>query len=278
MGMRALVKHGDVVTTAQRTVPRPGPGQVLVRVRAAGVCRTDLRVARGELACADPVVLGHELGGEIQAVGAGVALDAGTRVSAVPWHGAATLGIDVDGAFATHVLVHREQVVPVPSHMDFLRAAYVEPVAAALGAAVVPARRAVVLGDGRIAELTARVLRARGVEVSVAMQAPEAHAELVVEARADADVLERAIAAVAPGGTVLLKSRADVRPRLPWAQALAKRVTLRAVGHGSFADAVALLADPTFRTDDLFGPCWDLGGWRDAFAADEARKVFLLPD
>ncbi len=68
--------------------PEPGPGQVLVRVRACGVCRTDLHVVDGELSDPKlPIVPGHEIVGEVAAVGRGVAEPRpGARVG-IPWLG-----------------------------------------------------------------------------------------------------------------------------------------------------------------------------------------------
>jgi alcohol dehydrogenase, propanol-preferring len=71
-------------------IPRPeaGPGQLLVRVRACGVCRTDLHIAHGELAHpALPLVLGHEIVGTVVETGAGTeGFASGDRVG-IPWLG-----------------------------------------------------------------------------------------------------------------------------------------------------------------------------------------------
>src|SRR5215213_3331782 len=68
--------------------PRPGPGQVLLRVRACGVCRTDLHVLDGELPDPKlPLVLGHQVVGEVVASGEGAErFSPGARVG-VPWLG-----------------------------------------------------------------------------------------------------------------------------------------------------------------------------------------------
>src|SRR5690349_14501592 len=70
--------------------PRPGPGQVLLRVAACAVCRTDLHVVDGELPDAKPdLVPGHEIVGRVVALGPGVTrLREGDRVG-VPWLGGA---------------------------------------------------------------------------------------------------------------------------------------------------------------------------------------------
>lgn len=72
--MRAMVMHAPRQPLREETVPRPtaGTGQILVRVLACGVCRTDLQVFDGELPRAKlPLILGHEIVGRVEAVGSG---------------------------------------------------------------------------------------------------------------------------------------------------------------------------------------------------------------
>lgn len=62
-------------------IPRPGRGEAMVRVAAVGVCHTDLHVIKGEVAFPAPGVLGHEISGRVEALGAGVeGLTIGDRV------------------------------------------------------------------------------------------------------------------------------------------------------------------------------------------------------
>src|SRR5260221_4407351 len=85
--MRAMVLRGPGLSLEARELPdpRPGPGEVLVRVKACGVCRTDLHVADGELTQPRlPLVLGHEIVGEV--VQGGSLHAAGARVG-IPWLG-----------------------------------------------------------------------------------------------------------------------------------------------------------------------------------------------
>ena len=70
--MRALVvaRYGSRRETADRPIPRPGPGEVLVRVRASGLCGTDLHLCSGRMPLGDlPRIVGHETAGEIVAFG-----------------------------------------------------------------------------------------------------------------------------------------------------------------------------------------------------------------
>src|SRR2546423_6481363 len=68
--------------------PAPGPGQILIAVKACGVCRTDLHVANGDLPDPKlPLVLGHEIVGTVAALGTGVSpFQVGDHVG-VPWLG-----------------------------------------------------------------------------------------------------------------------------------------------------------------------------------------------
>lgn len=72
--MRAAIWEGVGRPLKVEKVPVPSPraGEVLVRVRACGVCHTDLHVMKGEVAFPAPAVLGHEISGEVAALGSGV--------------------------------------------------------------------------------------------------------------------------------------------------------------------------------------------------------------
>jgi propanol-preferring alcohol dehydrogenase len=135
-------------------VPAPGPGQVLLRVLACGVCRTDLHILEGELPPhRSPVVPGHQIVGEVVALGAGAEtvlpggeagaspLTAGDRVG-VPWlhqtdetcrfcaRGQENLcaralftGWDVDGGFAEYTVAPAGFVYRLPAGMTAMAAA-----------------------------------------------------------------------------------------------------------------------------------------------------------
>jgi propanol-preferring alcohol dehydrogenase len=120
--------------------PPPGPGQVLLRVRACGVCRTDLHVVDGELTRPKlPLVPGHQVVGTV--VGGGTRLPPGTRVG-VPWlawtcgecawcrRGQENLcararftGYDVDGGFAELCVADARYCFPLPEGYTDLQAA-----------------------------------------------------------------------------------------------------------------------------------------------------------
>ena len=90
--MRAMILDapGRPLRLAEVPIPRPGPGQALIKVRACGVCRTDLHVVDGDLLHIPAgIVPGHEIVGIIDQIGAGVSdWRVGDRVG-VPWLGKA---------------------------------------------------------------------------------------------------------------------------------------------------------------------------------------------
>ena len=96
-------------------VPQPSAktGQVLLRVRACGVCRTDLNIAEGELPPREELIPGHQIVGEI-VDGVNPELPLGTRVG-VSWMGG------IDGT--CYALARADFVFPVPTVLDDLRAA-----------------------------------------------------------------------------------------------------------------------------------------------------------
>ncbi len=143
--MRAMVLHapGTLLVMEQRPVPEPGPGQVLVRIGACGVCRTDLHVVDGELTePALPIVPGHEIVGRVAALGAGIdGLAEGARVG-VPWLGATCgacvycaagrenlcdgarfTGYQIDGGYADYALADGRYCFPLPGEDDDVAAA-----------------------------------------------------------------------------------------------------------------------------------------------------------
>ena len=122
----------------ERPIPRPGPGEVLVEVKACGVCRTDLHVVDGELPDPKlPIVPGHEIVGRVAAIGEGVCAPAvGVRVG-IPWLGSTCgicpycrgghenlcdrplfTGYTRDGGFATHALADARYAFALPQAVD----------------------------------------------------------------------------------------------------------------------------------------------------------------
>lgn len=171
------------------TVPKPSAGEseVLVEVRATGICGTDLTIYHGkfpEERARPPLVLGHEFAGTIADVGKGVrGLKQGDPVVVDPLiscghcysctggvpHLCTTLkllGIDVNGSFAEYVVASAGRTYRMPSGMSFVEGAVVEPLSVAVHAvrrsALNVGDRVLVTGGGPIGMLTALVAKSAG--------------------------------------------------------------------------------------------------------------------
>jgi len=143
--MRAMVleRPGTALVPRDLPDPKPGPGQVTLRVTACGVCRTDLHVVDGDLTEPKlPLVPGHEIVGRVEAVGAGVtAFAPGDRVG-VPWLGHTCgrclycqsgrenlcdapgfTGYTIDGGYAEMATADAAYCFPLPEVYDDVEAA-----------------------------------------------------------------------------------------------------------------------------------------------------------
>ncbi len=210
--MRAAVatKFRELLTIEQRPIPAPGPGQVLVRLEACGLCHTDIHAIRGDWPVKPrlPFVPGHEGVGIVERLGAGVtSRTVGQRV-AMPWLGSAcgecrycvdgrenlcerqqNTGYSVDGGYAEYAVADARFAVPVPdgvSPVDAapLTCAGVTTYAAMKAAHVVPGERVAVFGIGGLGHLAVQYARLVGAQV-VAVDVTEEKLDLAVELGAD---------------------------------------------------------------------------------------------
>ncbi len=187
--MKALVKFKKGVGFVElREVPRPSVAQdeVLIRVRAAGICGTDVHIYHDEYPYYPPVTLGHEFSGEIVEVGEEVrGWKVGDRVVAEPHTRACgvcnycrtgnpqicsdkrSIGWGIDGAFAELLAMPAWLLHRIPDKVSFEEAALTEPTAIVTSAVNVATGVeigdvSVVLGPGPIGLLAAQVAKASG--------------------------------------------------------------------------------------------------------------------
>jgi len=182
---------------ADREPPDPTAGQLLLRVAACGVCRTDLQLCEGDLAMRKrPIVPGHQIVGRVEAVGAGVTdWRVGDRAG-VAWlagsdgtcdkcrsgrenlcaHAAFT-GWDVDGGYATHAIARADFALRLPDGFDDLAAAPLL-CGGVIGyrslkrSGVQPGGRLGLYGFGASALITLQIARHWGCRIFVATRSP----------------------------------------------------------------------------------------------------------
>ena len=278
--MRAVEFTDKVVFRSDYPDPRPRRDEAVVDVIRAGVCRTDVEIVRGYMDFHG--VLGHEFVGRVTA---GPARWLGKRVVAEincvcgrcdmctgglrnHCRSRTVLGIlGRDGVFADKVAVPVRNLHEVPGGVGDDEAAMVEPLAAACQLArqipFNPGQNVVILGDGRLGQLAARVLHGRcpslllvgkhpekleladRVHIQTALVdrfVPRGEADVVVEATGSADGLELACRTVRPRGTIALKSTFAGREPVNLASLVVDEVTLIGSRCGPFPDALDVLA------------------------------------
>jgi threonine dehydrogenase-like Zn-dependent dehydrogenase len=289
--------------------PVPRPGEVRVRVLAAGICNTDLEIARGYMGFEG--TLGHELAGVVEdgelagtrvvseinlACGAcelcarGLGRHCPTRT---------VLGIlGKDGCFADVVTLPRRNLHPVADRVDPAALVFVEPLAAAYEILeqvhVEPGMRALVLGDGKLGLLAAFVLaragaitvvagrhehklaiaRAYGAQPAKTDEISGRGFDLVVEATGQKRGLARALELVNPRGTVVLKSTFFGSTELDAAKIVIDEIRVVGSRCGPFAPAIAAIESGAFDPRPLISASYAL---RDGVQAlEEAARPGVL--
>lgn len=187
--MKALVKTEKGVGFLElREVPEPvaAPDQVLIEIKAAGICGTDVHVKHDEFPYWPPVILGHEFAGEIIAVGSEVTgWQVGDRVVGEPHTKACgkcwlcrtgniqicpekrSPGWGIDGAFAKYLAYPPHLLHRIPENLSYVEAALAEPTANIVTdllerGKVEPEDFVVVLGPGPIGLIAAMAAKAEG--------------------------------------------------------------------------------------------------------------------
>ena len=200
--------------------PQPQPGQVQIRVRAGGICGSDLsyyfKGKSGDFAVREPFVLGHEVAGEVAALGEGVsAVRVGQRVAVNPglncgtcrycvkgmpnhclnmrFMGSASTFPHMQGMFRQFIAVDARQCVPVPDGLDFAQASMAEPLAVALHAlrlaGSLVGARVLLVGCGPIGCMLLAVARRGGAHHIVALDLADKALQMAMTLGADEAVL-----------------------------------------------------------------------------------------
>ena len=257
----------------ERSDPQAGPGQVVVDVRAAGLCHSDVGFMDGTLTSMLrklPLILGHEVAGTICEVGAGVTRFAvGDRVVlGGPEEFAA--GWTVDGGYATKCLAMASGLIPLPGSVSFVQGATATDAGqtaygAVMGAGELRAGQKVgIIGLGGLGMTAARLAVINGAQVHAAEPRREVWAkaqacgvetivadvkgltslnlDLIVDFAGFGSTTAGAIGAIRPGGLVVQVGLGRVEATISTAELVGKAVTLRGSRGGRAGDIAAVLA------------------------------------
>lgn len=212
--MKAAVLHAPNRMTLERVAtPVLADGDLLLRVKAATICGTDMRVLRGRKTSGIryPSVIGHEFAGEIVATGGATTLTVGARVAVCPaipcghcpqcQRGRENLcpelqaiGYQIDGAFAEYIRIPALAVGLgnlhlLPDHVSYEEAALIEPLACVLNGqnkvALAQGDTVVILGAGPIGTLHVKLARLRGAARVIVSEPNPARRAAALDAGAD---------------------------------------------------------------------------------------------
>ncbi|MEM8874126.1 MAG: alcohol dehydrogenase catalytic domain-containing protein [Planctomycetota bacterium] len=280
--MKALTLTPDGPRLEARREKPAAAGEALLKIWQAGVCSTDLELAKGYMnftgvlghefvatveSAPDTKLLGNRVVGEINCVCS--ACDLCQRGLRAHCRNRTVLGIlDRDGCFAEYTRLPAENLHVLPDTIDDDAAVFVEPLAAAIQ--VTKQVRfdektwVTVLGDGRLGLLVAQVVRNAGAPVrllgrhpqklalaerwqvrsrNVADVKPRSDQDVVIDCTGSTAGLELALSLCRPRGTVVLKSTVAADKPMNLAKAVVDEITIVGSRCGPFRDAIAALAN-----------------------------------
>jgi len=291
--MKALYFDGSDFEVRELERPSPGPGEALIGVRLAGICRTDLEIGRGYMGFVgvpghefvgvvedreDQTLLGKRVVGEIN-VSCGAC---GVCRRGLEPHcpNRTVLGIqEKDGAFTEFITLPKKNLHVVPDAVSDRAAVFVEPLAACFEIArqvELAGKKVLVLGDGKLGILAARVLaggsgvtiagkhadklalahsgRVRAVMVDELLDEvsdPEGRFDVVVEATGRAEGFGIALGAVRPRGVIVQKTTVADVPGVDLARLVIDEVTVVGSRCGPFEPAIDAIASGRVEVEDL---------------------------
>lgn len=313
--MRAIIYDGTLRFRADEPVPVRRPGEVLIRVRLAGICNTDLEILRGYLGYQG--IMGHEFVGEVvetdrpellgQRVVGEINIPCGTCAMCRmghPRHCERILCVGIrrrPGVMADYVVLPEDNVHVVPANVSDRQAVFTEPLAAGVEvleqAHIKPSDRVVVLGDGKLGMLTAQAIHAHGYHVEVVGRHREklaiaermgmqgllsgeftGKADVVIECTGHPSGLVSALQMVRAKGTVVLKSTYSDAGEVNLSPLVVNEVTCIGSRCGPFPPALRLLAEGKIDTESLIEAEFSAGEALLAFeraAVKGSRKVLI---
>ena len=299
--------------------PNPKLGEALVKVRLAGICGTDLEMIQGYASYTG--VLGHEFVGEVvesknkDLIGKRVVgeINAGCGKCSMCHSGLerhcpnrTVLGIfGRDGAFAEFLSLPEKNLHIIPDSISDEQAVFVEPLAAAFEIEEqlkIPKDSAIaILGDGRLAQLIARVLKINhtniacfgrhskklellsklGIKTKLGITPQDEHAfDVVIEATGSESGFLDTMKLAKPRGIVVLKSTLASKNKLDLTAAIVNEITFVGSRCGPFRPAIQVLATRAVQVDDLIDSVYPLDKIQEALDAaknSEKLKVLLRP-
>lgn len=294
--MRAIVLNkSSIIYKTDKDIPKlTSLFNVLVKVYYAGICRTDIGIAKGIVSAKENIVLGHEFCGKIAGFQNGKCEMDGWRigdvVSANPMSFGSMedtmCGKDCDGAFAEYIAVPSCALFRLPPYLLSPFGAFLEPVAAALAPLKHITGRTCIFGGNRIADLTCQVAKAMGKHnferIANTDDLQKNYYDCIIET--EPFHVDAYIDALKPGGLLVLKSRSYTPSSFTANTIAMKELCIKGARYGDFDLASHILTAAanhlpnTLDTKTLFGNIYKLSQFETAFAEaerPESKKTFF---
>jgi alcohol dehydrogenase len=315
--MRALVLEGSRLSLDRsRAEPTRAAGEALIRVDLAGICDTDLQLARGYMGFRGTI--GHEFVGTVlesdtpslrgRRVVADINAGCGVCDDCVQRDGhhcakRSVLGILArDGAMADLLTMPERCLLSVDTSLSDERAVFAEPVAAALhvldAVSVSTPSHAIVVGDGKLGLLIGLALRGAGIKTQVVGRHPRklaiaeragcsvvlesslgerpARAPLVVDAAGSSSGLARALSLTAPRGTLVMKSTVAEPVALDAARVVVDEISLVGSRCGDLSRALMMLSNGSIDPTPLIEARYSLDDAERAFAHASTKGALKI--
>ncbi len=312
--MKAAVYDGRLRLVTDHPEPVRGNGEAVMRVHMAGICNTDLEIARGYADFRG--VIGHEFVGIVEQASSADLI--GRRVvgeinctcgvcvpcrSGLASHcvNRTVLGIvGRDGAIAEFVSLPEANLHIVPDTVPDLHAVFAEPLAAALQVLEQvhcrPTQRVIVLGDGKLGLLVAQVLATTGCELltvgrhgeklkildhlgiatKLVGDLTDESADVVVECTGRPNGLILARQLVRPRGTIVLKSTYAGQMEFPFSPLVVDEVSVTGSRCGPFGPALRLLQRRAVDVESLVSAVYPIDEAEEAFRRAEAAETLKV--
>lgn len=309
--MKGIYYDGkDALYRENLPMPVCGENESLVKIHLAAVCNTDKEVRKGYKPDFTGV-MGHEFVGEVvdspdkSWIGKRVVGELNAACGKCiycrtgrPTHCSfrRVLGMaDKDGCFAEYMTIDTSLLHEVPAELPDETAIFTEPLAAALEILtqvhISPAKNATVLGDGRLALMTAQVLALTGVDLTVVGRHPEKLElfkpfakvtqqgekegyEYVVECTGSPTGLPTALELVRKKGTIILKSTYAGNISIDMSQVAVNEITITGSRCGPFEPALKLLKEEKVKLPAI--ELYDLSDFESAFSSKAFKAGFRL--
>jgi threonine dehydrogenase-like Zn-dependent dehydrogenase len=315
--MNALIFDGKIRIEKNAPIPKRKPFEALIRVLKAGICQTDLEIIKGYLHFQG--ILGHEFVGIVEEsshqgllgkrVVGEINLACGKCIycqKGMPSHcnARSVLGIkDKNGCFAEYITLPIKNIHIIPDGIADDEAIFVEPLAAALQiftqVHIRPQDDVIILGDGRLGQLCAQVIRLtgafvltvgrhlkklnilqkKGIKTCRFDKVSPKKADIVIECTGSPAGFNAALNLVHPRGTIVLKSTYQVKPTVDLAPIAINEITIIGSRCGPFSPAIRLLEDKIIDVQPLISQRFSLDKAMEAIeAAHQKENIKVILD